>query len=102
MYEDNVACVTEMHMGYVKSNIIKHFATKFFYPHKLQKSLELNILQTKSCENLADLFTKSLLASSFHRCDYGKGMRQLKKVAGSRGGRLSETIVQNCGRELKI
>jgi hypothetical protein len=39
IYEDNVACVAEIHMGYVKSNIIKHFAAKFFYPHKLQKSL---------------------------------------------------------------
>jgi hypothetical protein len=62
-------------MGYVKSNLTKHIAPKFFYPHELQKGRELDILQTKSCENLADLFTKSLPASSFHKCVYGIGMR---------------------------
>ena len=32
IYEDNVACVAQMHMGYVKSNLTKHIAPKFFYP----------------------------------------------------------------------
>jgi hypothetical protein len=58
-------------LGYVKSNLIKHIAPKFFYPHGHQKREEINILQTKSYENLANLFTKSLLASSFRRCVYG-------------------------------
>jgi len=92
IYEDNTAGVAQMHMGYVKSNLTKHIAPKFFYPHELQKSKEINILQTKSCENLADLFTKSLPASSFHRCVCGKSKRRLKKVVGSRGRRLPETI----------
>jgi hypothetical protein len=35
IYEDNVACVAQMHMGYVKSNLTKHIAPKFFYPHEL-------------------------------------------------------------------
>jgi hypothetical protein len=26
IYEDNVACVAHMHMGYVKSNLTKHIA----------------------------------------------------------------------------
>jgi hypothetical protein len=37
IYEDNAACVAQMHMGYVKSNLTKHIAPKFFYPHELQK-----------------------------------------------------------------
>jgi hypothetical protein len=32
IYEDNAACVAQMHMGYVKSNPTKHIAPKFFYP----------------------------------------------------------------------
>ena len=32
IYEDNAACVAQMHMGYVKSNLTKHIAPKFFYP----------------------------------------------------------------------
>jgi hypothetical protein len=85
IYEDNAACVAQIHMGYVKSNFTKHIAPKFFYPHELQKSGEINVLQTKSCENLADLFMKSLPASSFHRCVRGIGMRGLSELQGSGG-----------------
>ena len=35
IYEDNVACVAQMCLGYVKSNIMKHIAPKLFYPHEL-------------------------------------------------------------------
>jgi hypothetical protein len=68
IYEDNAACIAHIHMGYVKSNLMKHIAPKFVYPHELQKSGEIKILQARSCDNLTDLFTKSLLASSFYKC----------------------------------
>jgi hypothetical protein len=71
IYEDNAACVAQMHMGYVKSNLMKHIAPKFFYPHELQKSREINILRARSCENLAVLFIKSLPVSTFHKCVSG-------------------------------
>ena len=45
---------------YVKGNLTKHIAPKLFYPHDLRKSGEVKIMHTKSCENLADLFTNSL------------------------------------------
>jgi hypothetical protein len=48
IYEDNVACISQMQTGYIKSNITKHIAPKLFYPHKLQLSGELNILSTMS------------------------------------------------------
>ena len=35
IYEDNTDCVAQIQMGYVKSNITKHIAPKFFYPHEL-------------------------------------------------------------------
>ena len=54
IYEDNAACITQMQKGYIKSNITKHIAPKLFYPHELQQSVEINILQTKSCDNLAE------------------------------------------------
>ena len=72
IYEDNADCVVQMHMGYVKSNLTKHIAPKFFTP-------------TSSCENLADLFTKCLPTSSFHRCVCGIGMRRLRELQGSGG-----------------
>jgi len=36
IYEDNVACVTQMETGYIKSNINKHISPKLFYRHELQ------------------------------------------------------------------
>ena len=68
IYEDNAACVTQMHTGYIKSNMTKHIAPKLFFPHELQQSREINVVQTKSCYNLADLFNKSLPTSSFEKC----------------------------------
>nr|ABA98087.1 retrotransposon protein, putative, Ty1-copia subclass [Oryza sativa Japonica Group] len=71
IYEDNAACIVQMETGYIKSNITKHIAPKLFYPHELQQHGDINILQTKSCDNLADLFTKSLPYSTFFKCVEG-------------------------------
>jgi hypothetical protein len=46
IYEDNAACITQTQTGYIKSNITKHIAPKLLYPHELQQSGEINILQT--------------------------------------------------------
>jgi hypothetical protein len=59
-----------------------------FYHHELQQEGEINILPTKSCDNLADLFTKSLPTSSFEKCVKGIGMRRLRDLHGS-GGEIS-------------
>ena len=75
IYEDNSACVTQMQSGYIKSNITQHIVPKLFYPHKLQQNGEINILQIKSCDNLADLFTKSLPTSIFQKLVHGIDMR---------------------------
>jgi len=68
-----------------KSNVTKHIAPKLFYPHKLQESGEINILQIKSCDNLADLFTKSLPTSMFQKLVHGIGMRRLWDLPESGG-----------------
>ena len=91
IYEDNAACVVQMETGYIKSNITKHIAPKLFYPHELQKKGEINILQTKSCDNLADLFTKSLPYSSFSKCVKGIGMRRFRDLQES--GRVNLTKI---------
>ena len=85
IYEDNAACVAQMQMGYIKSNITKHISPKLFYPHALQKDGEIDILQTKSCDNLADLFTKSLPNSTFQKCIHGIGMRRFRDLQISGG-----------------
>jgi hypothetical protein len=80
IYEDNVACVTQMQSGYVKNNITKHITPKLLYPHEFQIHGEISILQTKSCNNLIDLFTKSLSYSTFSRCVASIGMRRLRDL----------------------
>jgi hypothetical protein len=65
IYEVNSICVTQMETCYIKSNITKHIPPKLFYPHKLKQMGEIDILQTKSCDNLTDLFTESLPTFSF-------------------------------------
>jgi len=59
IYEDNVACVTQMQTGGIKSNITKHIALNLFYPRELQQSGEKNILQIKSCCEINILQTNS-------------------------------------------
>jgi hypothetical protein len=85
IYEDNAACITQMETGYIKSNINKYISPKWFYPHELQHKGEIDILKTKSCDNLADLFTKSLPTSSFEKCVKGSGMRRLRDLQGLGG-----------------
>jgi len=85
IFGDNSACVTQMESCYIKSNMTKHIIPKLFYPCELQKNGEIEILQTKSCDNLADLFTKSLPYSAFCKCVEGIGMRRLKILQESRG-----------------
>jgi hypothetical protein len=75
-------------MGFIKINYTKHISPKLFYPHELQECGEISILQMKSCDNLANLFTKSLPLATFDKCVKDIGMRRLKDLQGS-GGILS-------------
>ena len=85
IYEDNAACVAQMQTGYIKNNLTKHISPKFFYPQELQKQGEVNILQVRSYDNLADLFTKSLLDTTFKRYVREIGMKFLSDVQSSGG-----------------
>jgi hypothetical protein len=80
IYEDNATCVTQMQTGYVKTNYTTHISPKLFYPHQLQESGEISILQIKSCDNYTDLFTKSLPLAIFDKCVKDIGMRRLKDL----------------------
>jgi hypothetical protein len=68
IYEDNAACVAQMQTGYIKTNYTKYIFSKLFYPHELQKGGENSILQIKPCDNLANLFMKSLPLATFDKC----------------------------------
>jgi hypothetical protein len=65
---------------YVKCNVTKYITPKLLYSHELQVNGEISILRTKSYNNLADLFTKSLPYSIFSKCIAGIGMRRLRDL----------------------
>jgi hypothetical protein len=88
IYEDNATCIAQMQSGYMKSNVTKHIASKLFYSHKLRVNGEINILQTKSCDNLVDLFNKFLPYCIFSKCVAGIDMRQFRDLHDL-GGALS-------------
>jgi hypothetical protein len=85
IYEDSVACIAQMQTGYVKTNYIKHTSLKLFYLHQLQESGEISILQIKSSDNYANLFTKSLRLVIFDKCVKSIGMCRLKDLQGLGG-----------------
>jgi hypothetical protein len=53
-----------------------------------QEGGEISILQIKSCDNLADLFMKSLPLATFDKCVKGISMHRLKDLQ-CLGGRYS-------------
>jgi hypothetical protein len=80
IYEDNAACIAQMQTRYIKTNYMKYISPKLFYPHELQEHGKTSIFQIKSCDNLADLFTKSLPLAIFDKCVKDIGMRRLKDL----------------------
>jgi hypothetical protein len=83
IYEDNSTCVAQVQSRYIKSNITKHISLKFFYTHQLQKNGEIMVTRVKSCDNLADVFTKVVAPPIFEKCIGGLGMRRLKEIQES-------------------
>ena len=75
IYEDNTACIAQLKEGYIKGDRTKHISPKFFFTHDLQKNGDISIQQIRSCDNLADLFTKSLPNRIFEQLIQKIGLR---------------------------
>ncbi|GAV73921.1 hypothetical protein CFOL_v3_17404, partial [Cephalotus follicularis] len=80
IYEDNAACITQLRGGYIKGDRTKHISPKFFYTHELQKNSDIDVQQIRSCDNLADLFTKALPGTTFKKLGHDIGMCQIKDL----------------------
>ena len=87
IYEDNRACVAQIQSGYIKSNVMKNISPKFFSTHEMQMNGEILVTHIRSCENLADMFTKALPACTFEKCRHGIGTRRLREVLRTGGER---------------
>jgi len=53
----------------------------FFYTHELQHKEKIDIKQIRLIDNLTDLFTKSLPASTFNKLVHNIRMRYLKDLS---------------------
>jgi hypothetical protein len=80
IYKDNAACVVQIQTRYIKTR--KHISPKLFYLYELQEHGKISILQIKSCDNLADLFTKSLHLAIFDKYVKDIGIKRLKNLQG--------------------
>ena len=75
LYEDNATCIAQLKEGYTKRGRTKRILPNFPFTRDLQKSSDINVQQVRSCENLADLVTKSLPNLTFQRPVHDIGMR---------------------------
>ncbi|XP_056842908.1 secreted RxLR effector protein 161-like [Raphanus sativus] len=80
MYEDNAACIAQLKDGYIKEDRTKHILPKFFSTHELQKAGVVQVVQVRSSDNSADLFTKSLPTATLKKLIHQLGMRRLKDL----------------------
>ena len=65
IYEDSNAYINQVREEYIRGDRIKHLSPKLFFEHDLQKDEMIKVQEIQSCENPADLFTKSLLTLHF-------------------------------------
>ena len=80
LYKANAACITQIRECYIKGDRNRHIAPNFFYTHELQKNGNIDVKQIRSCDNLADMFTKPLLTVTFKKMVHNIGMRRLKDL----------------------
>ena len=80
VFEDNVACIAHLKDGYIKGDRTKHILPKFFFTHDLQKNGEVKVIQVRSSDNSADLFTKALPTCTFRKLTHQIGMHRLKDL----------------------
>ncbi|XP_021742758.1 uncharacterized protein LOC110708844 [Chenopodium quinoa] len=80
LYEDNAACIAQLKEGYIKGDRTNHILPKFFFTHDLQNNGDINVLQIRSSENLANLFTKALPTATLKKLVYRIGLRRLKDL----------------------
>ena len=69
-----------MKEGYIKGDRTKHILPKFFFTHDLQRNGDVEIQKIRACENLTDLFTKSLSRRTFEQLVHRIGLRHLNDL----------------------
>ncbi|KAG7581777.1 Reverse transcriptase RNA-dependent DNA polymerase [Arabidopsis suecica] len=82
IFEDNAACIAQLKDSYIKGDRTKHILPKLFFTHDLQRDGEVRVVQVRSSDNSADLFTKALPTTTLRKLTHQIGMRRLKDFQG--------------------
>ncbi|GAV60455.1 hypothetical protein CFOL_v3_03985 [Cephalotus follicularis] len=80
IYEDNADYITQLRGRYIKDDRTKHISPKFFYTNEIQKNGDIDIQQTRSNDNLTDLFMKALPGNTFKKLRHDIRIRQIKDL----------------------
>ena len=80
IFEDNDACIAQFKRGFIKWDRTKHISPKLFFTHDLQKNGDIDVWQIRKSDNPADLFTKSLPASTLEKMAHKIEMRKLNHL----------------------
>ena len=80
LFENNVACIAQLRGDFIKGDRTKHISPKLFFTDDPQKNGGIKIQQIHSSDNPANLFTKSLPASTLEKIVQKIGMRRLKNL----------------------
>ncbi|XP_074374274.1 secreted RxLR effector protein 161-like [Apium graveolens] len=80
LFEDNSACIKQLKEGYIKEDRTKHILPKFFHTHELKENGDIDVQQVRSCDNLADILTKSLPTLTFGKFRNNIIMQRLKSL----------------------
>ena len=80
LFEDNVACIAQLKGDFIKGDRTKNISPKLLFTHDFQKKDDIDVRQIRSSDNPADLFTKSLPASTLEKMVHKIGMRKLNHL----------------------
>jgi hypothetical protein len=68
IFEDNVACVAQVKVGFIKTDRVKHICPQIFgFTQDLIQSGQIEVKNIESAHNIADLLTKALPAYTHRR-----------------------------------
>ena len=85
IFEDNAVCVTQMNIGFIKADRVKHISPHIFgfTTQDLIETCQIEIRKIKSENNIVDMLTKALLAYKHKKLVSEAGMKTLHELTSN-------------------
>jgi hypothetical protein len=78
IFEDNVACVAQVGVRFIKTDWVKHICPQLIgFTQDLIQSGQIEVKKVDSSHNLVDMMTKALSAYTYRRLVQETGMKLL-------------------------